>query len=99
MPLFHAAFSFGTILGALSGWVAEQASVGLVPHIAGVAALATISAIVALRWFLPEPAETDVTTAMAAAGEEPQVPAPGLPLAAASASSTPGASPAPSSSA
>lgn len=79
MPLFHAAFSFGTILGALSGWVAEQASVGLVPHIAGVAALATISAIVALRWFLPEPAETDVTTAMAAAGEEPQVPVPGAP--------------------
>lgn len=56
MPLFHAGFSFGTIIGALSGWAAERAELALVPHIAGVTSVAVLAVVISLRHFLSEPA-------------------------------------------
>jgi MFS family permease len=54
MPLYHAAFSLGTMAGAGAGAVAEAADVPIAVHTAIVAAVMIAAAIVAARFVLNE---------------------------------------------
>jgi fucose permease len=49
MPIFHAFFSFGTILGAALGALAEHAGVSVAAHLIVVAALVVGATLVAVR--------------------------------------------------
>ncbi|MEO6943215.1 MAG: MFS transporter [Lacisediminihabitans sp.] len=54
MPLFHAAFSGGTIIGAALGALAEGLHIPIAVHIAVVCLVVAISAVVAVRSFQSE---------------------------------------------
>lgn len=68
MPLFHAGFSLGTIVGALTGWAAEHLHLGLLPHVSVVATAVAVAMWVSLRWFLPEAPHAPGPDDRAAAG-------------------------------
>jgi fucose permease len=55
MPWFHAAFSLGTVAGALTGAGAAAADVGLPVHLSMVAAVSMAVVVVNVRRFLPVP--------------------------------------------
>lgn len=51
MPLFHACFSFGTMIGAGIGVLCEHLGVGLVPQVLVLAAVLVAVTAVTIRWF------------------------------------------------
>ncbi|WP_369370976.1 MFS transporter [Promicromonospora sp. Populi] len=53
MPIFHAGFSFGTVLGAGIGALVATAGVPVVWHIVGAGVIALLSVLVAVRYFSP----------------------------------------------
>ena len=55
MPLFHALFSGGTILGAALGAAAEFAGISIVVHLSIVGALMIAGVLVAVRYLQPDP--------------------------------------------
>lgn len=55
MPAYHAAFSGGTVFGAGLGAAMAHLEVPVAAHLMGVAALAVLLALVAVRSFLPQP--------------------------------------------
>ncbi|CAN5178125.1 MFS transporter [soil metagenome] len=57
MSSFHAAFSFGGLAGAASGGLVASLGVGVLPHLAGAAALSATAAVVAYRPLLPASAD------------------------------------------
>ena len=57
MASFHAAFSFGGLAGASLGGLVASAGVGPLPHLAAVAALCVVVALVAYRSLLPASAD------------------------------------------
>ena len=63
MPLFHAAFSLGTLGGAAIGALAEAAHVPLVWHFGATAVVVVVAFLVAVRWFHDEHRMTDGSTA------------------------------------
>jgi fucose permease len=56
MPLFHALFSGGTIVGAALGAAAELAGLSIVAHLSIIAAVILAGAVVAVRYLQPDPA-------------------------------------------
>lgn len=48
LPLFHAFFSFGTVIGAGLGWAATNGHIAVAPHAIGVAALILIAAFICI---------------------------------------------------
>jgi MFS family permease len=77
MSSFHAAFSLGGLAGAAGGGVVASLGVGLLPHLAGIAALTAAAVVVAYRAMLPgdadrgddgEPAFARPTRALAGLG-------------------------------
>ncbi len=56
MPIYHAMFSLGTIVGAAAGALAEHAGVPIVVHLSCVALLMTVAVLVAVRYLQPDPA-------------------------------------------
>ncbi len=55
LPLLHAGFSAGAILGAVIGWATSLAGIGILPTVGGVALLVAAIMLGALRYFrLPE---------------------------------------------
>ena len=57
MSSFHAAFSFGGLVGATLGGLAAQANIGPLPHLAAAGALCGISALAAHHYLLPAGAD------------------------------------------
>jgi len=57
MSSFHAAFSFGGLIGAAGGGIVASAGIGLLPHFAAVAALTVVATIFAYRALLPASAD------------------------------------------
>jgi MFS family permease len=53
MPVFHAGFSFGTVVGAGIGIVVAEAHVPVVWHVVGAGAVALLSVVIAVRYFSP----------------------------------------------
>lgn len=53
MPIFHAGFSFGTVLGAGIGALVATAGVPVLWHIAAAGVVAFLSVVVATRFFTP----------------------------------------------
>lgn len=53
MPVFHAGFSFGTVVGAGVGALVATVGVPVVWHVVGAGALALVSVVVAVRFFSP----------------------------------------------
>ena len=58
MPLFHASFSLGTIVGAGIGAAAEQFGVPIVVHLAVVGAVMVGAVLVSVRFLRPDPFAT-----------------------------------------
>ena len=58
MPLFHASFSLGTIVGAGIGAAAEQFGVPIVVHLAVVGAVIVGAVLVSVRFLRPDPFAT-----------------------------------------
>ena len=56
MPLFHALFSGGTILGAALGAAAEFAGISIVAHLVTVAVVIAAGGLFAVRYLQPDPA-------------------------------------------
>jgi predicted MFS family arabinose efflux permease len=56
MPIYHAMFSAGTIVGAAGGVLAEHLGVPVVVHLSAVAVLMTGAVLVAVRFLRPDPA-------------------------------------------
>ena len=54
MPVFHAFFSFGTMLGAAIGALAEFLHVPIAIHLGGVAVLVILTGLVIRRYFQPD---------------------------------------------
>lgn len=61
MPIFHAFFSFGTMIGAALGVLAEAVGVPIWVHGSVVAAVMIVSIAVAIRFVQKEPRATDHT--------------------------------------
>ncbi len=57
MSSFHAAFSFGGLLGAVVGGLAASAGIGVLPHFVAVAVLTVAATVVAYRALLPASAD------------------------------------------
>ncbi len=57
MSSFHAAFSFGGLLGAVVGGLAASARIGVLPHFVAVAVLTVAATVVAYRALLPASAD------------------------------------------
>ena len=55
MPLFHALFSGGTILGAALGAAAEFAGISIAVHLAIVGAAMIVGVLFAVRYLQPDP--------------------------------------------
>ena len=55
MPLFHALFSGGTILGAALGAVAELAGISIAIHLGIIGLLMILTVLVAVRYLQPDP--------------------------------------------
>ena len=58
MPLFHASFSMGTIVGAGIGAAAEQFGVPIVVHLAVIGAVMVGAVLVSVRFLQPDPLAT-----------------------------------------
>jgi cyanate permease len=56
MPIYHAMFSGGTIIGAAAGALAEHIGLPVVVHLSLVAALMVIAVLIAVRYLRPDPA-------------------------------------------
>jgi len=56
MPLYHAMFSVGTIIGAGLGALAEHLGVPVVVHLSVIAAVMTVAVLIAVRFLQPDPA-------------------------------------------
>ncbi|THG29435.1 MFS transporter [Naasia lichenicola] len=54
MPLFHAAFSLGTVIGVGAGSLAEALAVPVIVHVSIASALILVGALTATRWFRSE---------------------------------------------
>lgn len=59
MPIFHAFFSFGTMLGAAVGVLAEAVGVPIWLHTGIVAVIMTVTVLIAIRFVQVEPQPTD----------------------------------------
>jgi MFS family permease len=59
LPLMHAFFSFGTVTGAGIGALASGLGVSVAAHLAGIAVVIAVSAVLAIR-FVPRGAEAEV---------------------------------------
>ncbi len=83
MPVYHAGFSGGTVLGAAIGALMARLDVPLQVHLPVAMGLALLAVVVSVRWFLPEEGGTphaatapeggtgaDAAAANAAGGEE-----------------------------
>ncbi len=68
MPLFHAVFSAGTILGAVIGAGAELIGMSVVAHLSVIGVLMIGGGIVAVRYLQPDPAAAATTRAEQADG-------------------------------
>lgn len=66
MPIYHAMFSVGTIIGAGTGALAEHLGIPIVVHLSVVAALMTVAVLVAVRFLRPDPALSAAEEAQAA---------------------------------
>ena len=74
MPRFHAAFSLGTVLGALAGAGCARAGVSLQAQLAATVLVVLAVGLLSVRAFLPVAADTDrsgATTSVLAAWREP----------------------------
>ena len=60
MPLMHACFSFGTVIGALLGAGASALRIGVAGHLVGMAALVIVGVIVAVRFIPMRPELGDI---------------------------------------
>ena len=58
MPLFHASFSLGTIVGAGIGAAAEQFGIPIVVHLAVIGAVMIGAVLVSVRFLQPDPFAT-----------------------------------------
>ncbi len=56
MPVYHAMFSVGTIIGAGTGALAEHLGVPVVVHLSAVAGIMIVAVLVAVRFLQPDPA-------------------------------------------
>ncbi|BDZ45418.1 MFS transporter [Naasia aerilata] len=63
MPLFHAMFSGGTVIGVGIGALAEAWGIPVLVHISIVSALLLVAVIVTVRWFQPDHSEHSGTSA------------------------------------
>ena len=68
MPLFHALYSGGTIVGALLGAAAEFVGLSIVAHLSIIAVLMIIVAVFTVRFLQPDPAATALAKSDAEAG-------------------------------
>jgi MFS family permease len=68
MPWFHAAFSLGTVTGALTGAAAAAVHLAVWAHLGLVAALSAVAIVLAARRFLPVPRTAAPVPADAASG-------------------------------
>ncbi|WP_291046348.1 MFS transporter [Herbiconiux sp.] len=59
LPLMHAFFSFGTVTGAGIGALASGLGISVAAHLAGIAVVIAVSAVLAIR-FVPRGAEAEV---------------------------------------
>jgi len=66
MPLFHALFSGGTILGAALGAGAEFAGISIAVHLGIAGAVMILGVLFAVRYLQPDPAEAAADAAQAA---------------------------------
>ncbi|HEY5878278.1 MAG TPA: MFS transporter [Nakamurella sp.] len=55
MPLYHAMFSVGTIIGAGVGALAEHLGIPVVVHLSVIAAVMTVAVLIAVRFLQPDP--------------------------------------------
>lgn len=69
MPLFHALFSGGTILGAALGAAAEYAGISIAVHLGVIGAGMIATVLVAVRYLQPDPAAALATAEEAAADQ------------------------------
>ncbi|MFD1722010.1 MFS transporter [Amnibacterium endophyticum] len=65
MPLFHASFSGGTVLGAALGSLLEAAGVPIAVHFAGVGVVALATTVVLVRFLQPAEQPIDATAEVA----------------------------------
>lgn len=56
MPIYHAMFSVGTIIGAATGALAEHLGIPIVVHLSVVAGLMVVAVLIAVRFLQPDPA-------------------------------------------
>jgi len=56
MPIYHAMFSVGTIIGAGTGALAEHLGIPIVVHLSAVAGTMTVAVLIAVRFLQPDPA-------------------------------------------
>ena len=70
MPVFHAGFSFGTVVGAGVGALVATVGVPVVWHVVGAGALALVSVVVAVRFFSPAMVAAALPDGAAGAGAE-----------------------------
>ncbi|WP_123738238.1 MFS transporter [Salana multivorans] len=54
MPVYHAGFSGGTVIGAGVGTLAARAEIPFEVHVPVACVVAVLAVVVAVRWFLPE---------------------------------------------
>lgn len=70
MPIFHAGFSFGTVLGAGVGALVATAGVPVLWHLVAAAVVALGSVVVATRWFSPSVVAAALPDGAATAGAD-----------------------------
>lgn len=73
LPLMHAFFSFGTVTGAGVGALASGLGVSVAAHLAGIAVVIAVCAVLAIR-FVPRGAEAEVEATTAAAAGTARTP-------------------------
>src|ERR1700712_125706 len=59
MPLFHAAFSVGTVTGAAVGAIAELLGISVAVHLGGIAIIVVVTTLICIRKLQPHPDEPD----------------------------------------
>jgi MFS family permease len=68
MPVFHAGFSFGTVVGAGIGILVAEAHVPVLWHVVGAGAVALLSVVIAVRYFSPSVVAAALPDGAATAG-------------------------------
>jgi MFS family permease len=63
MPIYHAMFSVGTIIGAGTGALAEHLGIPIVVHLSVVAGVMIVAVLIAVRFLQPDPALSAVAEA------------------------------------